>query len=109
MASPRSGSSYSAPARLVLVASASDSDGRVTKVEFFSGSSLVGMGTLYNSEHDDDDHDSAGNLYYLTWSRVPVGSYTITAKATDDQGATTTSSPISVTVRRGNSRSDDSR
>jgi len=34
----------------------------------------------------------------LVWSNVTAGSYSLTAAATDDQGATTTSSAVSITV-----------
>ena len=36
--------------------------------------------------------------YLFTWSSVPQGTYTITVIATDNEGATTTSSAISVSV-----------
>jgi hypothetical protein len=37
----------------------------------------------------------------MTWSNVPAGTYSITAVATDNRSATTTSSPISITVDPG--------
>src|SRR5205085_11250590 len=36
--------------------------------------------------------------YNLTWSGVAAGTYTLTAKATDDVGVSTTSAPSTVTV-----------
>ena len=56
-----------------------------------------------DDEDDEDDEDRSttpGTLYFLSWNRVPAGQYVVTARATDSLGATTTSAPVSVTVRR---------
>lgn len=82
--SPESGTSYTAPAAVMLTASASDPDGAVTKVEFFSGTSPLGTVTAAP--------------YTLTVSNAPAGNYTVTARATDSNGAQTTSAAINVTV-----------
>ena len=85
LSSPISGAStYTAPATISLAASAGDSDGTVTKVDFYAGTTLLGT--------------DSSSPYALTWSSVPAGSYTLTAVATDDDGATATSAGISVTV-----------
>jgi hypothetical protein len=36
--------------------------------------------------------------YDFTWTGVTAGTYTLTAKATDNQGSVTTSAPITITV-----------
>ncbi len=82
--SPTTNSSYIAPASISLAASAADSDGTVSKVDFYNGATLLGSVTAAP--------------YTYTWSNVAVGSYTLTAKATDNAGALTTSSPINVSV-----------
>jgi hypothetical protein len=87
LTSPASGSTFTAPATINLAASASDSDGTVSKVQFFSGTTLLGTAT--------------SAPYSLTWSNVPAGSYSITAVATDNDGASTTSGAASVTVSAG--------
>jgi phosphatidylserine/phosphatidylglycerophosphate/cardiolipin synthase-like enzyme len=84
LTAPQAGAAFTAPAAISLSAAATDSDGTVTKVEFFAGSTLVGTAT--------------SSPYSATWSAVPAGSYTLTARATDDDGATTTSAPVAVTV-----------
>ncbi len=71
----------------ILTADTSDSDGTIAKVEFYNGSTL--LGTLTTAP------------YTYVWDNVPAGNYSLTAVATDDQGATTTSSPISITVNTG--------
>jgi len=68
----------------VLQASASDSDGSVAKVEFFSGSTKLGEDT--------------SAPYQLSWKPVGIGILSLKAVATDDDGATTTSDAITVTV-----------
>ena len=44
--------------------------------------------------------------YSFTWSGVAAGTYTLTAKATDNGGATATSSPVTVTVTGGTASGD---
>lgn len=84
ISSPTTNSTYTAPASVKIDANASDSDGSVTMVEFFNGSSL-----LYK--------DSVAPYSYI-WSGVAAGSYSLTAKATDNSGATSSSSVIVVNV-----------
>ncbi|HEX8422814.1 MAG TPA: PA14 domain-containing protein, partial [Pyrinomonadaceae bacterium] len=84
--SPAFGATYTSPASIVINATASDSDGQITKVEFFQGSTRLG-------------EDTAAP-YSLTWTNVAAGSYTLTAKATDNAGATGTSVPVNVFVNQ---------
>ena len=84
VASPANGAYFGIPATIPLTANANDQDGTVTKVQFFSGSTLIG--------------ESTTAPYSVTWSNVPAGVYTVVAKATDDENQVTTSDPISVQV-----------
>src|SRR4029079_16877206 len=84
MTSPSDGATAVAPASISLAASAADSDGSVTKVDFFANGALLGTATAAP--------------YGLTVTGVATGTYTLTAVATDDDGATATSSPVSLTV-----------
>jgi uncharacterized repeat protein (TIGR01451 family) len=81
---PAGGSIFTAPTDLTINASASDSDGTISKVEFYQGATL--LGTVLTSP------------YSYTWSNAPAGTYSITAKATDNLGAMTTSIPVNITV-----------
>jgi hypothetical protein len=81
---PLAGSVAAAPATINLAATASDSDGNVAKVEFFDGSTKIG--------------EAASSPYSLQWSGVPAGTHTLTARATDNLGATTSSSPVDILV-----------
>jgi fibronectin type 3 domain-containing protein len=82
--SPVNGATFTAPASIPINATASDSNGTVTKVDFYQNGNLLGTDTT--------------SPYSFTWSNVPAGNYSFTARATDNGGATTTSSAVSVTV-----------
>ncbi|MGB7581577.1 MAG: glycoside hydrolase family 9 protein [Sedimentisphaerales bacterium] len=82
--SPADGTEFNAPATVTINATASDSDGSVSKVDFYQGSTLLGTDT--------------NTPYSFTWNNVTDGNYILTAKATDDEGAVTTSSAVNITV-----------
>ena len=84
LTSPASGATYTAPATIALAATASDSDGTISKVDFYSGTTLIGTSTTAP--------------FQVTWSNVPSGTYSLKAVATDNGGATGTSAVVSVTV-----------
>jgi len=85
--SPANGATFAAPATVTINANASDSDGSVTKVEFYQGATKLG--------------EDSSSPYSTTWSSVAAGTYSLTAVATDDDGAATSSSPVSITVTGG--------
>jgi hypothetical protein len=84
ISSPSNGTTYVAPASIQINANAADADGTVSKVEFFNGSTKLG--------------EDLSNPYSFNWSGVVAGSYTISVRATDNQGAITNSSTVSITV-----------
>ena len=79
---------YFAPASIVLDASAVDTDGSVTSVQFYAGSTVIGS--------------VAGPPFRALWSNVPPGTYALRAVATDNAGLRTTSAVTRVTVSPGN-------
>jgi len=81
---PLKGALYSAPAAITISANASDSDGTVSKVEFYNGTALLGTDTT--------------TPYTYTWGSVGAGAYSITARVTDNSGASATSGTISIVV-----------
>ncbi|MFC0542809.1 glycoside hydrolase family 48 protein [Kutzneria chonburiensis] len=87
LTSPRATDTYNAPATIPLAATASDSDGTISKVEFYAGDTLLATDTTAP--------------YAGSWTNVPAGTYSITAKAYDDKGASTSSSPVAVKVLSG--------
>ncbi len=76
--------SFTAPAKIAITASASDSNGSVTMVEFYNGNTKLGS--------------KAEAPYSFDWNNIGTGTYTLTAVATDNHNIKTTSSAISVTV-----------
>jgi RHS repeat-associated protein len=85
MTSPTNGAVFAAPGSMTLTATASDSDGTISKVEFFHGGTNL-IATVTSSP------------YTNNWTGVAAGSYNVTAKATDNLNGATTSSPVAVTV-----------
>jgi hypothetical protein len=84
LASPTSGATFNAPATIQLAATASDEDGSVQKVEFYSGGNLLSTDTAAP--------------YEFTWTDVAAGSYAIAAVVTDNRGTSTASATAFVTV-----------
>jgi RHS repeat-associated protein len=85
ISTPLKNASYAAPGLVTLTASAADSDGTVAKVAYFNGTTQIGSATAAP--------------YTVTWSNLAVGSYSVTATATDNKGATTTTAPVSFAVK----------
>ncbi len=81
---PYRDSAFTRPANITIAASAFDVDGTIAKVEFYSGSALIGT--------------AVGQPYTITWNNVPLGNYSVTAKAYDNDGLTSTSNPVNFTV-----------
>ena len=82
--SPADGAVYpSHPATITILADAQD-DCTVTKVDFYQGSSLLGTVT--------------SPPYSFSWNSVPAGTYHLSVVATDNDGATTTSTTKTITV-----------
>lgn len=71
---------------IFLSASASDLNGTVTKVEFMAGSTVVGTVTQYP--------------YTYSW-KGSVGVHNLTAKATDNSGASAISNSKTVIIKKG--------
>lgn len=84
MSSPVNGSVIDGPASIVLQATASDSDGSVSKVEFLNGTTVLGSDTT--------------SPFSFTWTNVPAGSYQVKARAYDNRLASSMSPPVAVTV-----------
>ena len=84
MASPANGASFTLPVAITLVANASDTDGFISKVEFYDGAVKIGEATTAP--------------YNFAWSTAAPGSHTITAHAIDSGLAVTTSAAITISV-----------
>jgi hypothetical protein len=82
--SPANGATFTAPASVTINATASDTDGTISSVAFYQGPTLLGTDTT--------------SPYSYAWTSVAAGSYSLTARATDNGGATTTSTAVNITV-----------
>ncbi len=79
-----SGTSFVAPANIVLNSTATDAGGSIAKVEFFLGTTKLGEDTTAP--------------YSFTWNNVAIGAYTVTARAIDNLGLTATSTALNLNV-----------
>jgi endoglucanase len=87
LTSPAAGAMLTAPATINFAATASDPDGTVSRVDFLNGSTVVGSDTT--------------SPYTFAWANVAANTYSLSARAVDNAGATTTTTPITVTVTGG--------
>jgi hypothetical protein len=82
--SPANTATFNVGSSITINASATDADGSITSVAFYNGTTLLGTSTVAP--------------YTYTWATPAVGSYALTAVATDNSGATTTSAVVNVSV-----------
>ncbi len=82
--SPANNATFTAPAAATITAGASDIDGTVLKVEFYSGTSKLGEDT--------------SSPYSFAWNSAGIGTYSLGAKAIDNNGAISSSASVAVTV-----------
>ncbi len=81
---PTNNASYSIPASFTLTATAADSDGTVSKVEFFQNGVKIG--------------ESTASPYTLAVSLPSSGTYAYVARATDNGNNTTDSTTVTITT-----------
>lgn len=82
--SPREGTSFTTPANIPVLVEATDSDGTIAGVEFFDGSTSLGVDNTFP--------------YSILFTNDTLGTHLLTARATDNQGALTVSAPITITI-----------
>ena len=83
------GGPFTAPANINLVATATDADGSVDRVDFFADGQQIGTA------------NSADSTFTYAWTNVAARTYSVVARAFDNLGASSDSSPVSVTVQPG--------
>jgi hypothetical protein len=84
---PSNESTHAAPASIALRATASDAQGSVAQVAFYAGTALIGIDSVAPFE--------------FNWTDAAVGNYAVSAVATDNNGATSTSAAATVHVLPG--------
>ena len=83
--SPANNATINRSSGTTIRATASDSDGTIIKVELYAGSTLLCIDT--------------SAPFSCFWKPTVHGTFTLTARAYDDDGAVTTSAPVTVRVR----------
>ncbi len=83
LVSPTNGAVFAASASVTIQASAQDPDGTVMQVQFLDGANSLGV--------------AVNSPYEITLTLSP-GIHVLTAVATDNQNAMTTSAPVTITV-----------
>lgn len=81
---PANGANYNTGATVLITSIASDPDGTVNKVEFYSGTTKLG--------------EDATAPYEYSWSNVQNGNYTLSCKAFDNLGLSTNSEVVNISV-----------
>lgn len=84
LTAPANGATFNAGANITVSANAADANGTVTQVQFFRGATSLGTDTT--------------SPYSVTWNNAAAGNYAITAVATDNAGAATTSATSNIIV-----------
>ncbi len=95
--SPADGARYQGPANILLLAKAFDPDGSISGVEYFANGQNIGAGLPVVLDPP-GVNGVTGLVYLFNWENVSNGDYAVTAVATDNDGATTTSDPIHISV-----------
>ena len=83
--SPASGTSLTAPASVTINATAADSDGTISRVNFYYASTFIGSDTT--------------SPYSVAWSKPAAGTYNLTAVAIDNKGGSKTSTAVGITIK----------
>ena len=71
------GATFTEPASITITATPVDSDGTISRVEFFNGSTKLG--------------EKTASPFTFTWANAPAGNHTLSARAFDNRGASGTS------------------
>ena len=87
LTSPATGAVFVASSPINFTVNATDPDGTIAKIEYVANAAKFATNTV--------------SPFSVTWSNALAGSYSLTAIATDDGGASRTSAPVSITVVAG--------
>lgn len=84
--SPGTNTSFFSGKPIEIKAAASDFDGSVVSVAFYAGTEKMGEATQ--------------SPYVFVWNNAPIGNHALTAVATDNNGAQTTSDVVNIEVKQ---------
>lgn len=85
---PHRHAGYAASSSIIIKADASVADGKIVKVEFFNGNTLLGTDTIAP--------------FSFTWNNMPTGEHVLRAKATDNHGVSVFSQTLPISVGLAN-------
>jgi hypothetical protein len=86
---PTQGQTFAEPATIAISATPAASQYPVSRMEFYAGTMLLGSDTT--------------SPYNFTWTNVPAGRYTVSARTVANSGARATSALADITVNPGDS------
>ncbi len=92
---PQTGAMFSSPAAIRIQATSVDPDGYAPMMEFFANDQKIGEVVITFIVAPPPGQLIA---FDFAWPDVPPGQYSVTAKATDDTGATGVSAPVRIIV-----------
>jgi hypothetical protein len=92
---PTNGEMFAAPASIGVHARVTDSN-VVQLVQYFSNGASIG--SVSNTSGMRLTNSTQANPFFLDWTNVPVGNYTLTAVAADSAGSMATSGPVQIYV-----------
>lgn len=95
---PAPKSVFNVGANIELRAEAVDRDGWVGLVEFFEGKNKIGEQNIVFIKQPPP---GLSQVFEVKWTNVPAGTYSLTAKATDDRGASSISDAVQIAVIDG--------
>jgi hypothetical protein len=95
ISSPANNSRFELGGEIRILANSRDAEGRVVKVEFFVNGVSIGSGI------DLPTDSLTAKLTEKKWKPLTAGTFILTAKATDNEGAVTSSAPVTVIVQEG--------
>ena len=98
--SPQNGAVFYTPTNIQILAKASDPDGSVTNVEFYAGATDLGKGIPVVLDPP-GVNGVVGLVYLINLLNPTSGNYPLTAVATDNDGASTTSALVNISVLQG--------
>lgn len=84
LAAPADNSFFAENADLLITATATDPEGSIAKVQFYSNGEIIG--------------EAVSEPYSFNWQKVPKGNYILKAKAIDNKGVFAFSIPVNVSV-----------
>jgi hypothetical protein len=107
--SPPNMAVFRAPVNVALLAFANEPEGAISSVEFFAGTNSLGIaqglafdpgGPMipYPPPTNPPTSVLLTNMFVLTWTNAPPGSYALTALATEEDGGSATSAPVNITI-----------